>query len=184
MNKDTLRKSFLQKRTALSYTQWLEESQEITQKAISYIVMNNISTIHTYLSIKNEPITDKIIDFCLKSEITVVVPKCMPKNSLKHLVLENLSDLTTSTFNTKIPKNELEYTGKIDLIIVPALGFDYNGNRLGFGAGYYDRFLADNSESVKIGLAFDFQVIPSIPTEPHDIPMNIVFTPSREFIFD
>ena len=66
---------------------------------------------------------------------------------------------------------------KLDLVIVPGIAFDKKGHRIGYGYGYYDRFLKTiKKKAVKIGLAFDFQLIESIPEEEHDVPMNIVVT--------
>ena len=64
---------------------------------------------------------------------------------------------------------------EIELIIVPAVAFDRNGNRLGRGKGFYDRLLQTTS-ATKIGVGYDFQLIEEIPAEPHDIPMDMVIT--------
>ena len=66
---------------------------------------------------------------------------------------------------------------QIDLIIVPAMAFDTQGNRLGRGKGYYDRLLA-KTNAVTIGIGYDFQLLDSIPAAPHDRKMNYIFTPS------
>ena len=68
-----------------------------------------------------------------------------------------------------------EYTGKIDLIIVPGVAFDKEGNRIGFGRGYYDRFLENYSDSVKISIAYDFQLVEKIEAEKHDKKVDIIF---------
>lgn len=74
----------------------------------------------------------------------------------------------------------LPYTGSLDLILIPALGFDVQHHRLGRGGGYYDRFLAQLSQSIPtIGVAYDFQVLPLVPTEQHDQPVMMVVTPTR-----
>ena len=69
----------------------------------------------------------------------------------------------------------------MDLIIVPGIVFDVKGNRLGFGKGYYDRFLSPsaNFKAVKIGLAYEFQVVPKIDAQPHDITMDYIITEKR-----
>ncbi len=71
---------------------------------------------------------------------------------------------------------KLDDESLIDLIIVPGVAFDKFNNRLGHGAGYYDRILKRLKHSIKTGLAFDFQILSRIPTEPHDIKMDIVMT--------
>ena len=65
------------------------------------------------------------------------------------------------------------------MIIVPAVAFDFNKNRLGRGKGFYDRLLSQATNAIKIGVGYDFQIFETIPTEPHDIPMDIVITPNH-----
>jgi 5-formyltetrahydrofolate cyclo-ligase len=65
-----------------------------------------------------------------------------------------------------------------DLVLVPGMAFDLHGNRLGRGKGYYDRILAEAS-GIKCGVAYDFQLLEEIPTEPHDAKVDFIFTPSR-----
>lgn len=71
--------------------------------------------------------------------------------------------------------DDLTDPSEIELIIVPAVAFDRNGNRLGRGKGFYDRLLQTTS-ATKIGVGYDFQLIEEIPAEPHDIPMDMVIT--------
>ena len=72
-------------------------------------------------------------------------------------------------------------THAYDSIIVPVLGFDADGYRLGFGKGWYDRFLATQPQALKIGLAYSWSQVPALPHEPHDIPLDILVT-EREII--
>ena len=73
-------------------------------------------------------------------------------------------------------------TDEIDLVIVPGLAFDKSGNRLGHGKGYYDRYLERCGENVFfIGIAYDFQVLDTIPADAHDIKMNMIVTESRTY---
>jgi len=66
-----------------------------------------------------------------------------------------------------------------DVVFVPLLAFDADGRRLGQGGGYYDRWLADHSEVLRIGLAWDTQAIDEVPTEPHDMALHLIVTPTR-----
>ncbi len=65
---------------------------------------------------------------------------------------------------------------KVDLIIVPGVAFDSHGNRMGRGRGFYDRLLKSTPNAVKVGVAFDFQLLDRIPVEPHDVPMDCVLS--------
>lgn len=69
----------------------------------------------------------------------------------------------------------------IEMIIVPAVAFDVNFNRLGRGKGYYDRLLSE-TKAIKIGVGYDFQLFELLPAEPHDIPMDIIITPNNKLL--
>ena len=86
------------------------------------------------------------------------------------------SRLELGSFQIEEPTgDDLTDPAEIELIIVPAVAFDRNGNRLGRGKGFYDRLL-QTTRATKIGVGYDFQLIEEIPAEPHDIPMDIVIT--------
>jgi 5-formyltetrahydrofolate cyclo-ligase len=90
------------------------------------------------------------------------------------------TDIFTGKFGVSEPLLECEEIplDRFDLVLVPGVAFDLNGNRLGRGRGFYDRILATAS-GVKCGVAYDFQLVEKIPTEPHDAKVSFVFTPSR-----
>lgn len=81
------------------------------------------------------------------------------------------TEWVTGDFGIFEPKGA-PYAGEIDIVVVPGTAFDREGNRLGRGKGYYDRFLALHPESHRIGLCFDFQLVDSVPREPFDLKMN------------
>ena len=78
-------------------------------------------------------------------------------------------------FNILEPQNE-PYSGVYDLIVVPGVAFDHNGNRIGRGRGYYDRFLCKHLNVKRIGICFDFQLVDEVPTEPNDIRMDKIIS--------
>lgn len=78
-------------------------------------------------------------------------------------------------FNILEPQNE-PYIGEYDLIVVPGVAFDRNGNRIGRGRGYYDRFLCKHLNVKRIGICFDFQLVDEVPTEPNDIRMDKIIS--------
>ncbi len=93
---------------------------------------------------------------------------------LKVFISEN--EMKTGALNISEPDTSENYSGKIDLIIVPGIAFDRNKNRLGRGKGFYDRFFKKDLMT-KIGVGFDFQLKDSIPTDEFDVPMSKVITP-------
>lgn len=92
------------------------------------------------------------------------------------------SRLELGSFHIEEPTgDDLVNPDTLELIIVPAVAYDSAGNRLGRGKGYYDRLLA-NTSAVKIGVAYDFQIVDNIPAEPHDVPVDVVITDSAIYI--
>jgi 5-formyltetrahydrofolate cyclo-ligase len=101
------------------------------------------------------------------------------KNMIFYEVFD-FSHMTQTNSNTLEPiQLETPFNQKTDtgIILVPGIGFDKDGNRLGKGGGYYDKYL-ENNNLYKIGLAFDFQIQPYIPTDKHDVPVDMIITPS------
>lgn len=90
------------------------------------------------------------------------------------------TDIFTGKFGVSEPSPECEVVplNRFDLVLVPGMSFDLSGNRLGRGKGFYDRILLEAS-GVKCGVAYDFQLQETIPTEAHDAKVNFIFTPSR-----
>lgn len=176
MNKQELRKQILSNRESLTKDSVSENSKKINELVIDYIKKNSVSSIHIYLQIRNEVSTTDIINYCFANNITVIIPKTIGNRSLKHLVLKSFDDLVQGRFKTQYPKDEIEFNKSYDLIIVPAVGYDVNGNRIGYGAGYYDTFLEAHKTTYKIGLAHSVQIVENISAEDHDIPVNRVIT--------
>ena len=87
------------------------------------------------------------------------------------------SDLREGAFGIMEPgKKSGQWEEKIEAAIVPGLAFDMEGHRIGYGYGYYDKFLRKIPKAVKIGIAFDFQIADKIPNEAHDVPLDIIVT--------
>ena len=86
-----------------------------------------------------------------------------------------MGELTTGAFNVPEPKEKKVFDKKIDVVLVPGVAFDKNFNRMGFGKGYYDKFLKE-FEGIKIGVCHSFQLLDEIPSEAHDVKMDVIVT--------
>lgn len=121
----------------------------------------------------------------------VALPWC-DGDQLRLCQVESLADLEPGRFGIEEPKRTIRELDArsisirdVELVIVPGVAFDAQCGRLGHGQGYYDRLLADATESTFIcGIAFDSQIVPAIPLEPHDIRMDVVVTESRVYRHD
>lgn len=169
-----LRRKMLEKRNEMSHKERRKYSEKICTQLWDLILKNNIQSIHSYLTMESEvnvlPLLQKAID----CGITVIVPKTLKNRQMQNLKLSNLKDMEIGIFNTYHPKYEEYHNGHYDLIIVAGLAFDKNCNRLGYGGGYYDIFLADQNHPLKVGVCYPFQIIDCVPIETHDIQLDII----------
>ena len=159
--------------------QW--KNRLIEKNLYSLLEYINVKTIHIYLSsFCCEVNTFPIIKNFMEKNGKVIVPIVDEENhELLHSELKSSNGLKRSIFNIWEPEEKhIVNSNSTDLIVVPGVGFDLKGNRLGYGKGYYDRFLV-NTDTPKIALAYEFQIIDNIPTTNNDIPVNIIVTENR-----
>ncbi len=179
--KESLRKKMKSLRQELSRKEVYERSEKIVENLLSLPEFFKADVVHTYISSKNNEVdTHELIRILLRQKKKVVVPVAdKESNSMKHSVLLSLSELVGGAYGILVPRM-LRPCPVRDLhaVILPALAVDRNGNRLGFGAGYYDRFLTD-VHLPTIALAYDFQIVGEIPAESTDIPVSFIVTESE-----
>ena len=129
--------------------------------------------------------TLEIIKRCLKVGVRVAVPlvESSTVSMVPLLIKDPGKDLVPGYYN--IPEPDPEKTmpiepAEIDAAVIPGSVFDINGGRLGYGGGYYDRFLVNKAPQAKrIGFAFELQVIDQVPVAPHDQPLDVLITEKR-----
>lgn len=146
--------------------------------------LNGERTVMVYVSKPPEVDTMPLIKHLIKKGVRVVVPIIERETrTLRLSCLENPGDLVISTFSVPEPiGKELPVCGEdLEVVIVPLLAFDRGGHRLGYGAGYYDRFLSSYPQAKKIGAAFSCQEIGSVPADENDVAMDMIVT-ERETI--
>lgn len=162
----------LKKRSALGEAEKAELDRGISDKLMSLVHEKGFRSVHTFLPMGTEVDIYPAISDILAQGITVVSSRSLPGGKLQHLLLRSLDELEEGIFGTRYPATSEEYTGSYDMIIVPGLAFDQYFNRLGYGAGYYDRFLRDHSEAYKLAVCYPFQVVEHLPVEEHDVPLD------------
>ena len=174
--KKELRKRIKELKKAVSAGELKRQSQAIQEKVISSEQFKKAKHILLYWALPDEVDTKKILnEWHKKKQLFLPVIK---GNDLDIVLFEG-EDKMVPDAKYGIPEpvgEKVEDEGIIDLVVVPGMAFDKQNNRLGRGAGYYDRILKRLINATKAGLAFDFQYIETIPVEPHDIKMDMVFT--------
>lgn len=174
LEKKELRHKMLAKRDKIEKTQKEKWDNAICEKIDFLVQKDKLSVVHTFIPMGNEIDITPLIKNLLSKNITIVCPKALPKRRMENRVLKSLNELENGIYGTQHPADTEEYTGKIDLIIVPGLAFDTEHYRLGYGSGYYDIFLAEQPDALKVGICYPFQVLEKVPTEDHDVQLDML----------
>ena len=176
--KKSLKQSVLEKRNSLAQDEILEKSTLIKEKLFSLEQYKKSKIIMFYVSFNSEVNTHDMIREALKNKI-IVVPK-VQFNEIEPSVIIDFDNLIASKFGILEPIEIMKIAYKnIGLVLVPGIAFDKEGHRLGYGLGFYDKFLAKVPKAIKVGLAFDFQVVDRLPREEHDVPVDFIVTEKR-----
>lgn len=185
-DKAKLRACALAQRDALDLDQIEIGAQAILERVLGLAEYQRATVIHTYVSSKeNEVDTRELIHISLEQGKQVVVPVVeRGVETMGHAVLVGMDELVNGPMGLVQPNPRmatwLDDAGAIDMVVVPGVAFDRRGHRIGFGGGFYDRFLATVS-CAKVGLCYDALVLGAIPDEVHDVAMDIVVAESAVY---
>ncbi|RJP27332.1 MAG: 5-formyltetrahydrofolate cyclo-ligase [Candidatus Omnitrophota bacterium] len=176
LTKQKLRSKILHKLKTQKEENREEKSAKIKQKLFKTSVFRRSKKIMFYISFDGEVDTKEMIKEAKKIGKIIAVPVSFFSKVIKPCILGAKPSLKRGLYGVREPAiKKMIDKNELDLIIVPGLAFDKKGNRLGRGKGYYDSFLSCLPKHAKsIGLAFDFQILPSIPTTKRDIRVNKV----------
>ena len=186
LTKDEIRKMIAERKLLIGDTH--EMSRQVITRLAVLPEMKTSFVIMTYVDFGKEVRTVPLISDLLNQGKQVIVPYC-EKNEIQLFRLKNLKELAPGYFGILEPKIELRCLSdrhiqveELHLIVVPGVAFDPHCGRLGRGQGFYDRFLKKTSEnSLKIGLAFDWQMIDAIPMSENDQHVDVVVTENSFF---
>lgn len=176
--KALLRKELRQKRDALKPEERSRRSLAILKRLQDHPQFLKAHTLLTYVAFGSEVQTRPFLEEALRLKKKVYAPHLEAKENRMTIVeLRNLEELNPGVHGILEPPSDSRRVGKaeeLDLVIVPGLGFDRRGGRLGRGGGYFDRFLREAKSAYKIGLAFECQVVERIPREENDVLVDEV----------
>ncbi len=182
--KNALRKRILKSRRELSVFDRDSKSSNICKRLILTDEINRAKNVCTYISKKGEVSTDFLINELFNFNKAVYAPvSCLESNKMSFYRINSSEDLKSGAFSVLEPvlrSEKYEKSDKNDICIVPALSFDRQGFRLGYGKGYYDRFLKD-FDGIKIGLCFDEFVTETLPKYETDIAVDMIITETEKF---
>ncbi len=179
-SKSELRKDCQSRRDGLSRTEIQGKSLSIRERLSALSEFTSAQHVLSYVSMGSEVDTHDMLRDLLKDPRTVLVPIAEDDGTLHWARLERLEDLEPSAFGVPEPRPDchrlVEPAGDA-LVIVPCIAFAPSGHRIGYGKGYFDRFLAKH-RGTSIGLAFETQKVEDFPIADHDVPVDIFVTES------
>ena len=179
--KTKYRQSILQKRNSLGPSEVSNLSNTILKNADLELSLSAIKTLGSYFSSNNEVDLEALIEMRLKRNLLTTFPRVEPNHSMSLIAPKDFQKLNKNKFEIFEPSDGDEINSiDHEIIIIPTVGVDQNGYRLGYGGGYYDRFLESvaqkNKRPLLVGLIYDFQFIDDSINELHDIKLDIVFS--------
>lgn len=181
--KDAVRRVMLDVRKAISSAQKRQAAEDLCRHFMSHFNAQHQLSIGSYAAMGHEISSDRINDFLgLQATHSLALPQILPENQaergMRFVQWSFGGPLFSGAFGTYQPQGEEVVP---DLILVPLLAFDHQGNRLGRGGGFYDRYLASARATralCAVGLAFDEQYVENCPVNSHDEPLDGILTPS------
>ncbi len=179
MDKNNLREKLLEERKKQEKKDIVKKGNTIKDKLFALEEYKKAKTVMFFVSFGKEVYTHNIVHEALNDKTKrVVVPKVIDFEIVP-CHIENCFGMQRSSYGIQEPIEVKKVSMReIDMILVPGIGFDKKGNRIGFGKGYYDNFLK-NISALKIGLCMDFEIIDDIPADEWDVPVNIIISEKR-----
>lgn len=182
MDKSTLRNRVKEALATMSEEAYHEQSLAIVKKVLQEPYIIEAKTIGITISNKPEVDTIDLIDELWKLGKKVAVPKCNPKTrEMIFYVINSFEQLETVYMHLREPipeKCEFVDANEMNVLLVPGVAFDQYGYRIGYGGGYYDRYVLNYKKGKLMSLLFDEQLVDRVPTEAHDCPVDIIVTPT------
>ena len=174
MDKKALRQTIRDKKRAMTEAQILSASASLAQKLFAEDCYKNAKTIYGYLPYNQEVRTVQILEQALLDGKQVAVPKCYG-DEMRFIMMRDLSQVAPGYAGIPEPiADEPLANDPHALVLMPGLAFDPQGHRIGYGGGFYDRFLAAEPGHPTLALCYDFQMLPHLETEEFDIPVDAV----------
>lgn len=174
-SKKDIRKSVLELRKHMPQEEWEEKSHNIYEKLVAHPFFLDSEEIYCYIDYRNEVATKKIIETAWSANKKVAVPK-ISNDDMEFYYINHFEELTSGYCRILEPTSQTIANGNRVLVIMPGAVFDHHRNRIGYGKGFYDRYLSKYPEFHTIALGFELQCVEEIPCESHDIRPEILIT--------
>ena len=174
MDKKELRRAIRERKRAMTEEEIVSRSARLGELFAQSEAYRNAATIYGYLPYNQEVRTVPMLEQAIRDGKKVAVPKVYG-DIMKFIYLEDLSQVEKGYAGIPEPiADEPVAHDETALVLMPGLAFDPQGHRIGYGGGFYDKFLAAEPNHPTLALCYEFQMLPQLDTEEHDIPVNTV----------
>ena len=180
MSKRDIRLEVLEKRARMSPEERALKSRAIGDRLMKTGLWADAKTVFLYMSLPGEVETDRLIAEAWSQGKQVAVPK-VTEEGLVFSKLDSFEELSEGSFHVREPREIREISDGRALVIMPGVAFDIKCNRIGYGKGFYDRYLFEHREHPAVAISFDFAVYSKIPSGPHDIKPGLIITESDSY---
>jgi 5-formyltetrahydrofolate cyclo-ligase len=170
-----LRRAAMERRRRLALRARAEQAAGVCAHLVAWDVWTEARRVLLYRSVGSEVATDALFAAAWEAGKAVGVP-VTAEGGLRTVEVAPASAWRKGPHGIPEPEGASQWVGRWDVVVVPGLAFDRRGHRLGYGKAHYDRFLAEGRHRVSVGLAYRESVVADLPTEPHDVPVDAVFT--------
>lgn len=179
MNKSELREAMKIDRAAMLLEDVAAMSASVQTLLLELPEVTAAQSIFVYVSFRNEVRTHGLIDALVEAGRRIFVPRIVGTGWMEAVEFPGWDGMQRDSFGFLTPVSETPHEGPLDICLAPGLAFTIAGDRLGFGQGHYDRFLADKLGLTSVGLAFEWQILEQVPTEATDQRMDLIVTEAR-----
>lgn len=176
--KREIRNRILALRSQMPAQAWEEKTRAITARVLSHPWFQETETIYSYVDVRGETGTRRIIEEAWKKGKRVAVPRTRGEE-MEFYYIQSWDELKCGRFQIPEPENGEQAEGRKGLVLMPGAVFDEQLSRIGYGGGFYDRYLEKHPHLHRMALAFECQVLPEIPTKPHDVCPEILMTETK-----
>ena len=174
MNKKELRSIIRAQKRAMTEEMIVQKSEKLGELFVASELYKNAKAIYGYLPYNQEVRTVPMLEQALKDGKKVAVPKCYGEE-MRFIWMDDLSKVEKGYANIPEPiADDPVADDPTALVLMPGLAFDPKGNRMGYGGGFYDKFLAAEPGHPTLALCYDFQMLEHLETEAHDLPVDVV----------
>ena len=174
MDKKELRRAIRERKRAMTEEEIVSRSEKLAQLFYASEAYRSAKTVYGYMPYNQEVRTVPMLEQALRDGKKVAVPKCYG-SEMKFIYLDDLTQVEKGYANIPEPIADAPIADdETALVLMPGLAFDPQGHRIGYGGGFYDKFLSAEPNHPTLALCYEFQMLPALETEAHDIPVDYV----------